>query len=410
MYDKSKKVVLFVVFLVLVGVALVFAFRYSKRLGYEQAAHLKVDELFDVKNELKFGDVEFKPQIDYDGFVDLLGKINSDKGGEYSEPFKQYVKKANAEIFELVAESLNLEPSLKAEVQELYESRSEDLNESIYNQLLEENKSILDDNDEKVFKDSTYRCAENLEKVLSRNICSIAGYIFTLATAQDAGNGTVGTFWGKSCEFVLETALKPLAEKIKEKAIIKDYSHSIASLKKHLRDNILELATIEDQLEINWEQSYRRTLFNIPISESNLDMKVKSRVKAGFNLKNSFEVKFNHSKKTILLVLPEPEILTIELNHKIIEMKMGLLRKIGEDELNKVLQDIRNLTHNQAIRKGILEKARQNSQIVINTLISPILMETDYRYKIKVEFTRQTPSTPTDTDRIKGLKNPVLET
>ncbi len=94
--------------------------------------------------------------------------------------------------------------------------------------------------------------------------------------------------------------------------------------------------------------------------------------------------------KQMILTLPEPEILSNEVDPKIVNMEDGLLVDIDKAKINQVLRQGKNWSYNQAIESGILDKAMDNSDMILKTIFQPIVAATDQHYKVVIKFKSST--------------------
>lgn len=369
--------------LVAVGIFLIV------NLGCKNGKTQQVEEFFNVEKEVSLPEnpgKAFSPQLDYEKITDSISKVNLTSSQQDYPEFSQSVKAIHEEILSYLSESLKLPENVRKEVLERYRDYHETFSREYYKQLAEQNNSILASETQSFITYDTVMSVQYFNNILSANICNLAGFIITLATSGSAESNPVGMFLGKPCRGILNFLLKPIAEKIRRAAVIKDYMISKVSLKSHIRDMIAELGTIRDSYVTDFNERYRLELILGLKSEAKLSVHARSTVKAGFKLHRYFQLEFNHAKKEIIMALPEPEILSNEVEAQIVDMKNGILVKIGKDKLNDLNYKIKRWGFETAIKSGVLDNAKKNVELLLETIFQPIILATDPNYKIVVNF------------------------
>jgi hypothetical protein len=168
--------------------------------------------------------------------------------------------------------------------------------------------------------------------------------------------------------------------------VIQDFTVSKVSIKQHIRKMIVEMGTVKDNFRTVFDEEYTLKLIFGLKSQANLKLQVKSIVKAGFKLDKFFKLEFDHGTKEIVLTLPEPEILSNEIDARVKNMEDGWFVKIDKEKLNWVNQKARQWSYDKAIESGILKNAKRNAELILKTIFQPIVLATDQDYKISIRF------------------------
>lgn len=365
-------------------IALIFALKATKDTGIKQVEPGSDRKPTVTSKKIEPGKDEFVPNIDLKRIKYLFSQYSESDIFDYAL-FEKSLKSINDEILRLTADNLGFSKSEKKELLQQYKKKHKEVSRDFHSRIIDLNESECIAKDETFISYSTYNCAKNFEQVLSSNICNLASYILTFADIVPSR--TMKIIWGKPCDFILSTALKPIAKYIKKLAIVEDYTKSEIALENQIRNQLLELATAEDVIKTVWEQEYIRKLrFWFWDSKAKIISKISARVKAGFNLKRHFGVDFDHASNEIVVSLPEPEILSCEIEHEIVDIENGILIRIDEDKINDVNRKVRDWVQKQAIESGILGKAKRDSQSVLKMLFKPIVMATDQPYRLRAKF------------------------
>jgi len=349
----------------------------------------RIEKFFNVKNEVSLPEEtgkDFSPQLDYERITDSITKVNSNNNPQDYQEFSQSVKEIHEEILTYLSRSLNLPEKTRDEVLKQYRDYHDTFAHDYYNQLAEQKNVTLPAETQSYITYNTIISAQHFTNLLSANICNLAGFIITLTTSQSLETSPIGLFLGKSCQAILSLLLKPIAEKIKQAAVIKDFTESKVSLQKHIRNMIIELGTIKDSFVTDIDEHYKLELFFGIKSEAHLCVHARSTIKAGFKLHRYFKLKFNHTNKEILMTLPEPEILSNQIDTQIVDMDNGLLVKIDKRKLNEVSYKVKKWGIKTAIKSGILDNAKKNVHLILKTIFQPIILATDPGYKIRINY------------------------
>jgi hypothetical protein len=349
----------------------------------------RIEKFFNVEKEIAIQEnigKKFSPRLDYEEIIDSISKAKSDSSPHDYGKFCNSVKNIHEEILNYLAENLKLPEKTRKEVLKQYRNYHDDFSRDYFNRLIEQKNSTLAPNTQSFVTYDSVISAQHFTNLLSANICNLAGFILTLATSKSVDTNPVGLLLGKSCQTILNLLLKPIAMKIKRAAVIKDYTISRISLKNHIRDMIFELGTVADSFATDFDEQYKLELILGLKSEAHLNVHARFTIKAGFKLHRLFQLEYNHTLKEILITLPSPEILSNVVETQIVNMKNGLLVKIDRDKLNDLNDRARIWGINKAIKSGILENAKKNVEMILETIFQPIILATDPEYKIAINF------------------------
>jgi hypothetical protein len=382
---KNKKVSFSKPMLVLVGVGIFL----NINLGCGNGRKQRVEKFFNVEKEVSLPGNPgegFSPQLDYERIADSIKKVNRDSTPQDYLGFSQSVKAIHEEILVYLSENLKLPENIQKEVLRQYRDYHETLTHDYYKQLAELNDTTLASNTQSFITYDTIMSAQHFRNILSANICNLAGFITTLATSRAAGFEPLGMFLGKPCQVILNFLLRPIAEKIKRAAVIKDYTISQVSLKKHISNMIAELGTIRDNYVTDFDEQYKLELILGLKSQAHLSVHARFTLKAGFKLHRYFQLEFEHTLKKIIITLPAPEILSNEVETQIVDMENGILVKIDKEKLNNLNNKVRRWGFETALESGILENAKKNVELILSTIFQPIILATDPGYKIVINF------------------------
>ncbi len=144
---------------------------------------------------------------------------------------------------------------------------------------------------------------------------------------------------------------------------------------------ILELATMKMEFTGTYDQkTINKVKWLGPIGIRTIDFQTSGYVKAGINLeklpKNFIRFYSSEEDQKIYISLPKPEILDVNLEvdkTKITDVDRTLFATLGNEQryINK-LSTIKNRWKLRAIKRGILEKAKEKPREMITELITKL--------------------------------------
>jgi hypothetical protein len=372
-------------------------------LGKSKGARYRARELYKLEKTLGLKDIEekdFNPGFDEETYENMVAaavdvKLDDDNFDSLGM-FSQSLKKIHVAMLNYATEALVLNEEEGRKVLEQYEGLHERLAIDYYKELRERKKELknkkreilVDRNSEPFITYNTYESTHEFAKVISSHICNLAG--LSIATADSTMPGgfgkPVGIFLGPICKYILSRALKVVENKLREWAIIKDYTISREELKSHIREMIVHLGTAQDTFETTFDETYVRTILFFFESTANLEMVSKSVVTAGFRLNGYFDLSFNHEEKKIILTLPPPVILSVDSDTRMTNMENGWFVEISADNINTAYYSVKEEARYRSLETGLLKKAKENSKLILRTLFEPFLTFTEYQYTFDIEY------------------------
>ena len=383
--ENYKRIFTFVAITLIALVAILI----SAGMGFDKGIKHQVERSYNVHKEMPIkteSQTPFQSNLDFDRITNSIPKP-----GEHSSPqgfndFSRSLKQIHSGILEFFSEKLDLTEEEKQSVLKNYNEYHKEFAGNYYDQLIALNESASSPKEESFITYGTAQSVRNLSSILSSDICSLAGFVITLATSQSKESSPLGMLLGKPCQFLLSAGLNPILRELKRRAVIQDFTVSRISLKKHIRKMIVEMGTVKDNFRTVFNEDYTVKLIFGLKSRANLRLHVKSIVKAGFKLDKFFKLEFHHETKEIVLTLPEPEILSNEIDAKVKNIEDGWFVKIDEEKLNRMNKKVREWSYKEAIKRKILENARANAELILKTIFQPIVLATDPEYKISIKF------------------------
>lgn len=226
--------------------------------------------------------------------------------------------------------------------------------------------------------------ARSFSRVLSRRLCDvmILSYGLSSPSRQDS---MPGQLLEVPCKIVLGEVLLPISESLESQGLLADYLEGREAVSERIRHAIVELATAEDDFDIALSETYRREIL-WGSSVAHLRLHVKARVKAGFDLREFFSYEVDVDARSLIVTLPEPRLLSVEVLPKIQSMEDGWFVDIDEDKINQALATGRIRAAEAAVSSGLLGNARSNASLLIVDMLSPLAYTPTTNLRIVVDF------------------------
>ena len=146
--------------------------------------------------------------------------------------------------------------------------------------------------------------------------------------------------------------------------------YSASGVLEQVKD-ISELNTVEMYFNeiIDFKNAKLFNNFQIPFTEKSFIFTVKSKVKAGVDLSSIDEGDIAISGKSLLIKLPNPTITSKEiLSYKVYDEKNGLFNEVTTEDTLKALELFEKDMEEQALGSGIIEKSKENTELIIRNL------------------------------------------
>jgi hypothetical protein len=128
----------------------------------------------------------------------------------------------------------------------------------------------------------------------------------------------------------------------------------------------------------NYEKT--KTILNFFTSSSNFIYSYDGVVTAGIDC-GEIAVEKNDTNKVITITVPPAEIRYIDIDYDSFQMyseKEGLWNSMSMEDYNDSLVEFEDLAKENAINKGVLEKADENAKTIIENFVMGMIEDSDY--------------------------------
>lgn len=370
----------FIVFIVAAGLLgmIVYKYYYPEGGGFSG-----LSDYTNVPKEvqIKYVPADFKANINEEDAMPILSNPY-----RYSREFDELIYNFNLSLLSHVAKRMGLSDSLQMRVKSEYDIHHPYISKLMFNDFvaLKDTSSILYDT---WYQSELTTAVDLLNEVASKYTCFMVNQVFaTLLKTQEGKIYVKGTKVDTPCGVAITEGLRPMIERLKQKAAIEDFNHSKGILNERVERSIAELGTMEIRDRKGISTSKNTKVLGFEVSSTEMEMSAISILKVGFKLDKYFNVKLDASTNTVTVILPEPEILSHEVFPKIDNLDIGWMREIGQEDFNKNMDLLRREFRQEAIESDVMDKAKRRAVDLMETIMLPIIKGMNKKYKMKVRF------------------------
>ncbi len=234
------------------------------------------------------------------------------------------------------------------------------------------------------YREDNAKAVEAFNEVSSKYTCFIVNHILTsILETKDGYLKVEGRRINEPCSIALEEGIAPMIKRLKEKALIDDFTRSRGLLSEKIETTIAELATMEVRDKKGLKRKLQSKVMGYNVSSTDIDISAISILKAGFKLDQYFDIKMYSQGKRLVVTLPQPEILSHEVYPRIDKLDIGWMRSIKDEDFNKNFNLLRDEFRKDALKSDIYLKSKEKVKEVLHILLSPLLSD---GYQMEVRF------------------------
>ena len=98
------------------------------------------------------------------------------------------------------------------------------------------------------------------------------------------------------------------------------------------------------------------------------------------------DISIEDRNKTVVVTLPQPQILSHEVYPKIENLDVGWMRELNTQDFNDNINKLRQAFREDALNSDIMNKARQRAGNVMDMMLTPVVQNISKKYKITIRF------------------------
>lgn len=343
--------------------------------------------------------------FDFAGAVDVLTRVRLQQAPEDAARFEAVVDTLHRFVLAYVGARLGLSAEEEAAVRAAYAHEAMGAARG-YEAFLAAPAPEPIPTGAPVVAQASYNAVNDFVSVLSGHACGLLSFPgrALLEQAQGlVGRRRVAETLGAdvSCRDVLGEALVPLATSLRREAVIRDVNTSRLTIAARARTLIAELATAEERLEADFEDTYTARVLFLK-SSATVRARARGTVKVGFDLHEGFGVGVDHGRRMVTIDLPPPRILSSEVEVEFTDVDKGLFISVDLDKYNAALSKARTMIRGQVAGSGAYRAARRNAEDILHTLFEPLVSNPAYPYEVRVRFAAARPSPEATVLRVDG--------
>ena len=324
---------------------------------------------------------DFKMNLDDARTIEILSNPQ-----RYKTEFDQLIMDFNANLVLHVCNRMGLNGTLKSAAIAEYRKMHPYIRQMYFNDFIG-----LKDTTSQIYQQwyetEATSSVDLLNEVASKYTCFfITNIITTILRTQDGKLSVKGNKVETPCGIALTEGLRPMVARLKQTAAVNDFSRARGMMRERVERSIVELAVMEvkDKKGIRIQNSSKLLGYNVSTSE--IELVAVSIMKVGFNLQQSFDVSVDSRTKSIIVTLPQPQILSHEVFPKVENMDIGFMRDLSPQDFNDNVNKLRQAFREDAQQSDIFEKAKVRANDVMQMMLQPVVRNIDKGYKLSVRF------------------------
>lgn len=324
---------------------------------------------------------DFKMNVDEQKTLEILSNPQ-----RYKQEFDELILNFNTNLVVHVANRMGLNNQLRSAAVNEYRKMHPYIRQMYFNDFIG-----LTDTSSQIYQtwyeNQGATAVDLLNEVASKYTCFfITSIMATVLKTQDGKISVKGNRVETPCGIALSEGLRPMVKRLQDAAAIRDFSRAKGMLKEKVEKGISELAVMEvrDKKGINVNNATK--MWGYSVSSTNVDITAISVIKVGYNLSQYLDISVDDRNKTVLITLPQPQILSHEVFPKVENLDVGWLRELSTQDFNENINKLRMAFRDEALNSDIFNKARNRAGDVMNLILSPVVRNISKNYKIAVRF------------------------
>ncbi len=365
---------------------------HGDSIGYIRGFNTKYEDLVKLDSVFRLMEYHFRPDVSSVDIINSMATIRS--GKESYRSFKEFMDEINRELIDFMYKHLEMSPVDRKRLWDWYESKSYNLNKIYFAELVDlSGRKEVKSNDISVFA-GNYSNVEDLEKILSKSLCAFTSSIMTKTLEAPISSLFVKNSSDKLCSYLVSGISKSVIKSLKQKAIIQDYNVITVELERSIKNNIAEYASLEVKTNQNFSQTFNREMFKDYLiaftSTASISVYAEHINKIGYRLHQNFHLRVDNLKRTIEIILPEPEVLSSEPSEYLIKnLENGWFIKADKNKINYMKKQTAQILKEKALNAKNISLANKSAENFLRTIFKPIALSYPVPYDVMINFQGQ---------------------
>ena len=324
---------------------------------------------------------DFKMNLDDAKTIEILSNPQ-----RYKTEFDQLILDFNTNLVVHVTNRMGLNGQLKAAAVSEYRKMHPYIRQMYFNDFVG-----LSDTTSQIYatwyESGSTSAVDLLNEVASKYTCFfISNIIATILKTQDGKLSVKGSKVETPCGIALTEGVRPMVARLQKTAAIRDFSQARGMMRERVERAITELAVMEVRDKKGIKVQNNSKLLGYNVSSTEFELIAVSIMKVGFNLQQSFNVTADDRTKTIIVTLPQPQILSHEVYPKVENLDIGFMRDLTSQDFNDNVNKLRQAFREDAAQSDIFEKSKKRATEVMQLMLQPAVRNIDKSYKVAVRF------------------------
>jgi hypothetical protein len=327
---------------------------------------------------------DFKMNLDDAKTLEILSNPQ-----RYKTEFDQLILDFNTNLVVHVVNRMGLNGQLKAAAVNEYRKMHPYVRQMYFNDFVG-----LSDTTSQIYatwyESGSTSAVDLLNEVASKYTCFfVTNVISTILKTQDGKLAVKGSKIETPCGIALTEGVRPMVARLQKTAAIRDFSQARGLMRERVERAITELAVMEVKDKKGIKVQNNSKLLGYNVSSTEFELVAVSIMKVGFNLQNAFNVTADDRSKTIIVTLPQPQILSHEVYPKVENLDIGFMRDLTSQDFNDNINKLRQAFREDAQQSDIFEKSKVRAAEVMQLMLQPAVRNIDKSYKVAVRFQQQ---------------------
>ena len=331
--------------------------------------------------QITYMPADFTFDMEDENVIAILNNPN-----RYHREFDELVYKYNMSLLAHIATRMNLADSIKTQLEPEYQKHHPYLQQLYFNDFINIRDTTANTY-EAWYANESSGAVEAMNEVASKYTCFLVNHVITTLLKTEGGVlAAKGRKIDTPCGIAMTEGLKPLMDRLKERAAIDDFSRSKGMLQQKVEKVIAELATMEVRDRKGLSKQLQTKVWGFQISSTELEVSAISILKVGFKIDQYFDLKLNSKNKILTVTLPEPTILSHEVYPRIDKLDIGWFREIEKGDFNTNFNILRREFRRDALESDVMDKSKGQAIEIMNMLFKPIVVSFSQNYRLVVKF------------------------
>ncbi len=331
--------------------------------------------------QMTYVPADFKMNVDESKTLEILSNPQ-----QYKKEFDELILNFNTNLVVHVSNRMGLNNQLRTAAVNEYRKMHPYIRQMYFNDFIG-----LTDTASQIYQtwyeNQGATAVDLLNEVASKYTCFfITNIMATVLKTQDGKISVQGNRVETPCGIALTEGLRPMVKRLQDVAAIRDFTRAKGLMKEKVEKAITELAVMElkDKKGVTVNNSTK--LWGYDVSSTNVDITAISVIKVGYDLKKFLDISIEDRNKTVVVTLPQPQILSHEVYPKIENLDVGWMRELNTQDFNDNINKLRQAFREDALNSDIMNKARQRAGNVMDMMLTPVVQNISKKYKITIRF------------------------